>query len=58
MAIKPLPKDKKLSEIHDWWNYGINPVTGMRVEYKSYYGKNEAAKYERRIDFVKRDKKN
>ena len=30
MALKNLPKDVDKSTIHDWWNYGINPITGIR----------------------------
>ncbi len=43
MAVKPLPKGKSLKEIHDWWNYGINPITGwpgsqtVPVSKKKYY---------------------
>lgn len=28
---KQLQKAKKIIEIHDWWNYGINLITGYRV---------------------------
>jgi len=56
MAIKPLPKDKSLKEIHDWWNYGINPVTGMRSDDTGV--KNEAKKYYRRVEIISHDKKN
>jgi len=28
--FKPIPKDISKEKLHEWWNYGINPITGIR----------------------------
>ncbi len=49
MAIKPLPKGKSLKEIHDWWNYGINPITGMRDHIQ---GRKKSDNYSLYVEYI------
>jgi len=36
MALKKLPKGVDKKDIHEWWDYGINPITGIieKTEWK------------------------
>jgi len=49
---------KNLMDVHDWWNYGINTLTGWRESnFKPYYPKRKDGIQSVNLHAVKRELK-
>lgn len=47
---------KNLNDIHDWWNYGINPITGWRnSNFKVYHAKRNEGMQSVNLHAIKRE---